>query len=167
MAKLLVWMLLASLWSWVGMWIFLRKKDSDEAKSLRYCWNNVWGLTVWVASGDIVWEIFVCGKLWDGPWVGIGGCISVMNGTFGLCGVFAGYRVSETGTRVWKFGSWVSVFGRSLGIWGWNHKWEPTDDCDRHNLKGECEGKWWCGVVTESVLGLVNYVCPTAYFSGE
>ena len=22
----------------------------------------------------------MCGKLWDGPWVGIGGCVSIRNG---------------------------------------------------------------------------------------
>ena len=33
MAKQLVWMSSTSLWSWVGMWIFPRHKDLDEAKS--------------------------------------------------------------------------------------------------------------------------------------
>ena len=42
----------------------------------------------------------MCGKLQDGPWVGIMGCVSVRNETFGLCGVFAGSWVSEGGTVV-------------------------------------------------------------------
>ena len=45
----------------------------------------------------------MCEKLWDGPWVGIGGCMSVRNGTFGLCGVFAGIWVSKGDTGVGTF----------------------------------------------------------------
>ena len=47
----------------------------------------------------------MCGKLWDGPWVGIGGCLSVRNGTLRLCGVFARPWVSEGGTVVEALGA--------------------------------------------------------------
>ena len=43
-------------------------------------------------------------KLWNGPWVDIGGCKSIVNGTFGFSGAFAGSSVSEGGTVVGTFG---------------------------------------------------------------
>ena len=47
----------------------------------------------------------MCGKLWNRPWVGIGGCLSVGNRTLRLCGVFARPWVSEGGTVVEALGA--------------------------------------------------------------
>ena len=64
--------------------------------------------------------------------------MSVRNGTFGLCGVFARPWVSEGGTVVETLGGYGFLCHcESLGIWASHCKWEPAADCDRNGLRRE------------------------------
>ena len=65
---------------------------------------------------------------------------------------------------VWRrLGFGLLCHCESLGIWSSHCKWEPAADCDWNTLKGEECGVCGCGVVAESVLGLINDVCASAY----
>ena len=60
----------------------------------------------------------MCGKLWNRPWLGTKGYLSIGNETFGLCDVLARSWVSKGGTGVGTFGGMGFCVNVSLLAYG-------------------------------------------------